>query len=103
MDWGTRIVAAVVGGIVPSLVSVFILFAFFVFALFTTPVGGGEMGPGLAIPFVLLGLIALAIILWGISTLILLGAGFSWKLLWWITGIMGGLCFLISLVLYKGW
>ena len=102
MDWVTRIVAAIVGGMVPSLVSVFVLFAFFVVALFTTRIGGGEMGPGLAIPFVFLGLIILAVILWGISALILLCAGFSWKLLWWITGIMGGLCFLISLALYNG-
>ncbi len=95
------LIRALAGAFLPALGSMLVFLVGTFISLITANMGSGSMGPGFGILFILIGIVLVGIFVWFVSFIILLCAGFSWKLELWLTGVPMVLCFLVWWVLHQ--
>ena len=99
MTFITRLLQALGGACFPALGVCTTCLLAMIYSLVTMTIGSGEMGPGLAIPFLILIALLGGLLVGFISFIILLCAGFTWKLTWWLTGITTALTLIIYIII----
>lgn len=91
---------SLLGALLPAAAGMLVLVIGAFCSLFSLD-ANSQMGPGIGLIFVAAAIVILGALIWLISFIVFLCAGFSWRVEWILTGIFSALCFLLWWVLHS--